>query len=479
MQLDLIVGSTTYSLTDGNPYKLEGAEGLAMPGVARFSRRYPGQDGYDDLGHVFEPRAITLSLLFTAATQAALDGHRDTLQRMFGPGTNALLVLQATRDDGEVRRLDVTAAGLSVVPVDPAHRPGRLHRATITLRAADPIWYNPTAGTVTFGSADPAVWYLASNRIRSDLVLEAIENPGTALAFTGFGTDPYRYANDYIIAMRGTVPASSTVPYTAWIGKYRNDDGQWDWTFSIKRLPSTASAANQLEFSGSATYGGSPAYSFAQPMGNYSGSVVSIIFASNAWWTKVFVNENEAFRGPFGNGQFPYLGRAFHDVLSGSEWRPVVGGVTWPVMQYATRNRTIWVNEALVIALSRSMAGLNENYTLLGTPPYAGDYEEYPVITLTGPLSGPVVYNNTTGRKLDFTGSTVPAGDTYTIDLQRAALSVVDSGGTVRTNALTDDSDISGWNFDSSGPQSITVTASAGGTASSTQIVYRDRYVSY
>jgi hypothetical protein len=476
MQIDLIVGSTTYSLSDGNPYKLENANGLAMPPTKRFSRRYPGQDGYDDLGHVFEPRAITLSLLFTAATQAALDGHRDTLQRMFGPGTNALLVLQATRDDGEVRRLDVTAAGLSVVPVDPAHRPGRLHRATVKLRAADPIWYSPTTGTVTFGSADPTVWYLASNRIAAGDVLEALENPGTAVNFAGF---PVASNYSYMIAVRGTVPASSTVEYTAWTGNYLSFNSDQQWTFSIKRLASTHESANQLVWSwgGSATSG----YTWAGTalLGNYSGSVVSIIFATDQIKARIYVDEEVVFRqdsyiGPMWNY---YL--TFKEVLTGSQWRPVVGGTTWPSMQYAASYHSFSTfDESKIIALSRSMAGLNESYSMAGSVIYNGDYEEYPVITLTGPLSGPVLYNDTTGRKLDFTGSTVPAGDYYTIDLRRDALFAVDSGGTVRTIALSDDSALAGWNFD--GPvQNISVTASAGGTASSTQIVYRNRYVSY
>jgi hypothetical protein len=243
-------------------------------------------------------------------------------------------------------------------------------------------------------------------------------------------------------------------------------------------MPSTGDYADQLVFTRLINLEGY-FYTDVFPLGNYAGSVVSVIFANkNAIWTKIFINENEVFRGPLGAGEVPYLRNAFRDFIPGDvKWRPVVDGTVWPEMQYVTSNRQT-MDESVIAALSRSMAGLNEDYSLAGSVVYAGDYEEYPVVTLTGPLSGPVLYNNTTGRKLDFTGSTVPAGVTYTIDLQRDALSVVDSGGTVRTSALTDDSDLSSWNFDG-GVQSVAVTSSAGGTASSTQIVYRNRYVSY
>lgn len=48
---------------------------------------------------------------------------------------------------------------------------------------------------------------------------------------------------------------------------------------------------------------------------------------------------------------------------------------------------------------------------------YDGTWLSYPIITLTGPMTGPVITNTTTGDKVDLTAYTIIATDVVTIDL--------------------------------------------------------------
>jgi hypothetical protein len=72
---------------------------------------------------------------------------------------------------------------------------------------------------------------------------------------------------------------------------------------------------------------------------------------------------------------------------------------------------------------------------------YAGNFREYPVITVTGPVTDLVITNQTTGEKLDFTGVTIAGGDTYTIDLRYESKTLVDQDGVNKISELTSDSD--------------------------------------
>lgn len=487
MQLDLIVGSTTYSLTDGNPYSLESADGLAMPPVRRFARSYPGQDGYDDLGHVLEPRTITLSILFAADSHTQLDERRSTLARMFAPGTNLPLVLEVTRDDGEKRRLDVTASGLSTIDLDLAHRPGRLHRAQVTLRAADPVWYSATPGTVIFnaGAGGTAPWYLASYKIPRFEIFEITENPSVDQQWVNMPASDYFSPVGYqaTIAFRGTVPTSSTVNYTAFRGTYDYGD-----IVALERLPSDhAEYPDQLYLHRYNT-GGPTSRDYGVALGNYAGSVISFVALVWSAWSgdgaqgpRIYINDDLVFsdRLNLSVDWFQYNAN-----LASSYWRPTIAGTAWPTMQYAWRGEIppsfSPSQDEKLLALSRSMAGITEITQLMhGTLQYLGDYHEFPVITLTGPIGSPVVTNTTNNTRLDFTGSSISAGQSYTINLRSNALSVVDSGGTVRTGELEEDSDLSEWALWDTGNIGISVSHVSVGTAAKTQIVYRNRYVSY
>lgn len=77
-----------------------------------------------------------------------------------------------------------------------------------------------------------------------------------------------------------------------------------------------------------------------------------------------------------------------------------------------------------------------ENVTYLGT------FLSYPIVKMTGPLTNPVLTNELTGDKLDFTGTTISGGTYYLIDCSYGAKTVVDNLGANKIDKLTDDSDL-------------------------------------
>ena len=77
----------------------------------------------------------------------------------------------------------------------------------------------------------------------------------------------------------------------------------------------------------------------------------------------------------------------------------------------------------------------------------SGTWKAYPVITITGPVTDPIISNNTTDEKLDFDGVTIASGDTYTIDLTAGTKTVVDSSSVNKIGDLTTDSDLGTWHL--------------------------------
>lgn len=74
---------------------------------------------------------------------------------------------------------------------------------------------------------------------------------------------------------------------------------------------------------------------------------------------------------------------------------------------------------------------------------YTGTAISYPdLIRITGPITDAVITNETTGDKLDFTGTTIAEGDYYDIDCRYDYKTIYDSGGVRRINKLTVDSDL-------------------------------------
>lgn len=69
--------------------------------------------------------------------------------------------------------------------------------------------------------------------------------------------------------------------------------------------------------------------------------------------------------------------------------------------------------------------------------------ETLAIYTITGPITNPVIENETTGCKLDLTGTTIAAGSAYIIDTIAVPKTVVDDAGVDRSANLTADSNLS------------------------------------
>ncbi len=73
---------------------------------------------------------------------------------------------------------------------------------------------------------------------------------------------------------------------------------------------------------------------------------------------------------------------------------------------------------------------------------YAGDWLDYPIITINGPIINPIITSETTGDILDLTGVSLSAGDAVTVDCRYGYKSIVHSDGTNLIANLSTDSDL-------------------------------------
>lgn len=113
---------------------------------------------------------------------------------------------------------------------------------------------------------------------------------------------------------------------------------------------------------------------------------------------------------------------------------------------------------------------------------YTGTWLSYPVITISGPMSGLVITNETTDETIEMEYD-IPAGRTVTIDLAYGVKTVEDDLGTNLIGTLTSDSDLSTFHIAPDpeapgGANTIRVSGSSG-TAGQTEvnINYYTRYI--
>jgi len=115
---------------------------------------------------------------------------------------------------------------------------------------------------------------------------------------------------------------------------------------------------------------------------------------------------------------------------------------------------------------------------------YAGKWETFPIIYVTGPANDLVITNEATGKVLDFTGTNIAALDAYTIDLRYGYKTVTDAAGARQNAALTDASNLVDWSLAPSpdapgGINDIRVEIASGLTAATLiRVEYYNRYPS-
>jgi hypothetical protein len=114
---------------------------------------------------------------------------------------------------------------------------------------------------------------------------------------------------------------------------------------------------------------------------------------------------------------------------------------------------------------------------------YIGTWISHPQIRIVGPLNDPVIYQQTTGEKLDFTGSSIANGEYWDIDTRYGRKTVTDNSGTNQIAALSNDSDLATFHIAIVGTDgvargnSIRVTGAAATSNSSVVVRYYDRFL--
>lgn len=114
---------------------------------------------------------------------------------------------------------------------------------------------------------------------------------------------------------------------------------------------------------------------------------------------------------------------------------------------------------------------------------YQGTWDAYPIITAVGPIADLLIQNNTLGDKLDFSGMTINAGDSYVIDCRYGYKTVTrTSDGANRIQDLTADSNLATFRIGAhpdvpDGTNSIRVRASGLTAASAIYLQFNTRYV--
>lgn len=112
---------------------------------------------------------------------------------------------------------------------------------------------------------------------------------------------------------------------------------------------------------------------------------------------------------------------------------------------------------------------------------YLGTWAEYPIITITGPISQPIISNLTTGETISIYYN-IPVGRVVTIDLRYGKKTILDDLGTNLLSALTTDSDMATWHLApdpeaDNGDNEVQVIGSAAAPGvTSVDIQYYNRY---
>ncbi len=145
-RLELIVGTTTYNLSDDVNYTHLRSDGFGMAPTRRLQERGPLQHGVSDLGFRLEPRKIPLVLLIAEASEESYWGRRDELLRMFKPSDTPVRLRYSYA--GKTRQLDCYFSG--ELTFGGNGRSQWTHVVPIELYAPDPTWYDPTGVSVAF-----------------------------------------------------------------------------------------------------------------------------------------------------------------------------------------------------------------------------------------------------------------------------------------------------------------------------------------
>lgn len=440
--LKAIAGGTTTTLTGGGTTYRVLMQNSGMAPVRSLTQRGPLQDGVTATGYRLDPRNLRLTFFFQAASLSAADDRRQTIYNIFRPRA-ALMTLEETLDNGDVRRIDGRVTGTIDMPLTPTQeRIGVSQIFSVDFFCPDPTWYNPTASTTTFDTTSEPDWWLALNTITSGQVEEHVETP----------TQDQSIDNSVSVA-----------------------DGQ-PFTVYFR------------------TTAGSSPVSQEQPVQLYDGTDL-VLAAYGAGTNRALIESFEA-TGFFGTAQADYFlisdgtnAYAYRDAtlvdsgtgaiaLDGtnalSVWRGNgSGGASWTPAIPNGAIYNIALSEAQRTAL---ISAVNGDYSATGTISNAGNYPAYPIITITGPIADAVLTNVTTSETLDFDGITIASGETRVIDCRYGYKTVKDATGTNKIADLTAASDLAMFHLEP-GNNAFTLTGTSTDANTKVTITFNTRYL--
>ncbi|MCC6192257.1 MAG: phage tail family protein [Anaerolineales bacterium] len=153
-KLEALIGTDDpVDLSDLIDFVHEGDEGWGMAPVERLTERGPNQHGVSDRGYRLQPRVLHLRIAGFGTDLAAYWTARERLIALFAPRAEPVR-LRRTYAGGRVRQLDVHY--LDGLGMSTAEKFGNAQRNVIQLLAPDPLLYDPTLQSVTFGLAGGA-----------------------------------------------------------------------------------------------------------------------------------------------------------------------------------------------------------------------------------------------------------------------------------------------------------------------------------
>lgn len=469
------VGSTNINLSNKSPFSLVSARGLSGAEIRRVTSRGPAQDGDTDKGYRLAPRMMEIVIGIQGATNAALDGHRDTLTSFFKPLPNTPIKLRYTRDDTEIRQIDCYTVGDIKIDLVPENRVGHYHEATIRLRAADPSFYDPTPGTVTVtGTALPPSWWLAGGVIGTAQVLMhgGTPSPGESWSYAGTLADSVGWT----LAWRGSPPSAGTNQFAYWVDANGGAtfSSTADFWFGHSDISNVAYALDGYGADDQVMNGGTlnlfHSY-FEYGHANYGSRRLGV---------SLFTDQSQIFNDILFTPSNPQqMGGTIR------KWRTnSAGGTAWSaaIPLYALYSPRL--TDAQILALNGYMSGAaGGSVSQLLVIPYEGDLPSYPSISIRGPITGARIVNSITGYELDFGTVVIGAGTTYVINTDPAYRTVL-LGTVNKRGELTKASDLGAWSLlpapqATGGTNIITVNGSNTGTATQVSIVYNNRYMSF
>ena len=449
--LKAIVGGTTYTLTGGAITYRMIMQNTGMAPVRTLTQRGPLQDGVTATGYRLDPRTIRITFMFQAASLSGADDRRSTIYNIFRPRAE-LMTLEETMDNGNVRRIDGRVTGAMDMPVTPLQdRIGVSQIFSVDFFCPDPTWYDPTVSSTTFDATDNLDWWLALGTIDSSQVAEHVENPTQGQSIDnsvsiadGAALSVYIRTNVTTLTPAAVEAAFQTFNSASQsIYAYINTDGNRGFVHY--------NTAGVSEFVSGVFVTGEHDY----------------IIVSNGSTFSVY--RDNVLIGTSGTG----TRRGISGSNAGSTWRRLGVIFPWtPAVPYGAIY-SIALSESQRSAL---ISAANGAYDVSKTINNAGNYLALPIVTITGPATDAVLTNVRTGEILDFTGVTIAAGDTYTIDCRYGLKTVKNAAGTNKIADLTSTSDLATFHLE---PGDNSFTLEGTGTDANTQVTvaYNPRYI--